>query len=97
MSRSKWPFIIVLLVLTLLAVGVVQAQVSANFGLGWHLVSGGGAPAATGSGDIRLNGSLGQPVIGASQVTGLDLHAGFWPGALGGVTIYLPLVQGPSS
>ena len=46
------------------------------------LVSG-GATAATG-GDLVLQGSVGQPVIGPTGGTGMSLGQGFWYGVAGG-------------
>ena len=59
------------------------------------MLSGGGAPAASGSGRVALNGSLGQSAIGVSALGsgGTVLRSGYWPGtAQAGWEILLPIV-----
>jgi hypothetical protein len=77
--------------LTLLLVGVAWAGSSA---VDWQVMSGGGAPSESGSGNVTLNGSLGQTAIGPSAAGGYDLSAGFWYGAArgGGQSVYLPVI-----
>lgn len=85
--------------LIILMVSVVSAGSSANYAVNWWVMSGGGAPAASGSGGVALNGSLGQTAIGdsASAGGGYALGAGYWSGqgpAPGSEEwwIYLPIV-----
>jgi hypothetical protein len=61
----------------------------------WQVLGGGGAPAASTSGQVALVGSLGQTAIGPSLVGDDALGAGFWYGVgVGGPEsrIYLPVV-----
>ena len=83
--------------------GVVWAGSSDSFAIDWRVMSGGGAPAVSGSGNVALNGSLGQTAIGPSASTGGEyaLGAGYWSGqgpasAPGEQYIYLPVVLGDS-
>jgi hypothetical protein len=77
----------------LLLATVAWAASPLDSDLPWDVLSGGGAPAESGSGHVALNGSLGQTAIGPSADTHGSLGAGFWYG-LGprGYSIYLPLV-----
>ena len=60
-----------------------------------QVFSGGGAPAT--AGQVALNASLGQPVIGAaSSAGGVTLNAGFWQAPAqpaSGYRLMLPLVN----
>lgn len=79
--------------LIFLLIGVVWAGSSAHYAIDWQLLSGGGAPAASGSGDVALNGSLGQTAIGTSGSEHYSLGAGYGYGtAPGEQRIYLPIV-----
>jgi hypothetical protein len=81
--------------LALLGAAVAWAGSSTHADLFWQVLGGGGAPAASGSGQVALNGSLGQTAIGVSFSTGGDtvLRAGYWPGtAEAGWEILLPIV-----
>lgn len=82
-----------LLTLFLLA-GVAWAGSSANYAINWQVMSGGGAPSESGSGNVTLIGSLGQTAIGPSVADGYDLSAGFWYSAArgGGQPVYLPMI-----
>jgi hypothetical protein len=85
-------------VLILLWVGVAGAGSAANVALDWQVLSMGGAPAN--GGNVSLNGTLGQAIIGASSGGNVNLSSGFWYGVTdisGGPTldngIYLPLIM----
>ena len=70
--------------------GVVWASSSDGTTLDWSVLSGGGAPAS--SGDVTLNGTLGQTAIGSASGPGATLGAGFWYGlGEGAYEIYLPV------
>lgn len=93
MTRARLIIpVLVVLLLSLLA-AVAWAGSSDGIAADWSVLSGGGAPAVSGSGRVALNGSLGQTAIGPSADTHADLGAGFWYG-LGErrYAIYLPLV-----
>ena len=83
---------LVALLLFLLA-GVAWARSSDHYAVDWQVLSGGGAPAASGSGHVALNGTLGQTAIGPGASTHADLGAGFWYGMGERMhAVYLPLV-----
>ena len=81
------------LLLMLLLVGAVWAASSDGPAVDWQVLSGGGAPAVSGSGAVTLNGTLGQTAIGFSSAGTRVLGAGFWYGVgEAGYQIYLPVV-----
>ncbi|MGD9315248.1 MAG: hypothetical protein PVG56_00315 [Anaerolineae bacterium] len=87
-----------LLLAGLALVGLAWAGSSDGATVQWSVLSGGGAPAASSSGAVSLNGTLGQTAIGPSSVSGSSfgpgtmVGAGFWYGLGEGVyEIYLPL------
>ena len=87
---------LVLLPLLLLAGLAVASMVWAGSSDGatveWSVLSGGGAPAASSSGAVTLNGTLGQATIGSSSGPGATVGAGFWYGLGEGIyEIYLPV------
>ena len=59
-----------------------EAQNRGDVAIPWSILSGGGAPASSGS--VVLNASLGQTAIGFYSSTHFDLWSGFWnkPGDL---------------
>ncbi len=69
--------LLIVLPLLFLASGVLAAS-SANYAVDWQTLSAGGAPAASSSGQVTLNGSLGQAAIGPSAGSHSSLWAGFW-------------------
>ena len=81
-----------LLLAGLALAGLAWAGSSDGATVDWSVLSGGGAPAASGSGRVTLNGTLGQTAIGFSSGSGSTLGPGFWYGLGKGVyEIYLPL------
>jgi hypothetical protein len=90
--RAGLAALSLLLLAGLAIVGIVRAGSSANYAVGWSVLSGSGAPAGSSSGTVALNGTLGQTAIGASTGTGATVGAGFWYGLGGGAyEIYLPV------
>lgn len=90
-TRKPYFVLVGLLVATVLGGGVL-AQVSDNYDLSWHVVSGGGGPMA--SGNYALNGTIGQAAIGLAESNNYELGAGYWYGVviqIGPLEIYLPL------
>ena len=78
---------------TLMLTGVVLAQVSTNFDLSWHLLSGGGGLRS--SANYQVSDSLGQWVGGSVSSVGYQIATGFWYGTVvaeEGQVIYLPLI-----
>ena len=58
----------------LLVVGGALAQGAAT--INWWAITGGGTP--SGGGNVTLNDTLGQPVIGPSSSGNVSLRAGYW-------------------
>lgn len=80
------------LVPLLLLTGVVFADTTQIPSVDWWVMSGGGAPAVSGSGNVALNGSLGQTAIGPSAGGDATLGAGYWYGVgERECRIYLPI------
>jgi len=76
-TRKRLVWLTVVLGCLLLS-GVVLAQVSTNFDLSWHLLSGGGG--SRGSDNYQIDDSLGQWAGGSTGSTNYDLDPGFWYG-----------------
>ncbi|HSR29388.1 MAG TPA: hypothetical protein VLY63_02410 [Anaerolineae bacterium] len=89
MQRIAWGLAALLV---LLLAGVAAAGSSGPHAVDWQVLTGGGAPAVSGSGLVALNGSLGQTAIGSSAIGDTSLGAGFWY-ATGehNYQIYLPI------
>ena len=92
MSRAaRWR----VAVLAALAVGLLlgsagaAAAVSSGYTLAWYTVDGGGG--TTGSGALRVSGTLGQPDAGALGNGGYTLQGGFWASAA--YRLDLPVMQ----
>jgi hypothetical protein len=93
--RSRTTLLLLILLLASLGAMVAWAGSSTHVDLFWQVLSGGGAPAASGSSRIALNGSIGQATIGVSSSTGGDtlLRSGYWPGtAEAGWEVLLPII-----
>lgn len=76
-KRKRWLYLIGLLA-GLMLTGVALAQVSTNFDLSWHLLSGGGGSRS--SADYQLDDSLGQWADGSSSSANYEIEPGFWYG-----------------
>jgi hypothetical protein len=97
-ARPARTAAVVVALSTFLLVGVAWAGSSANYAIDWQVLNGGGA-SASGSGDVTLNGSLGQTAIGTSSAGGYSLGAGYWYGVGGEgqpvapiTSVYLPII-----
>ena len=92
--RAGLAALSVLLLAGLALAGIVWAGSSDGTAVDWSVLSGGGAPAESGSGHLALHGTLSQTAISSSSGTGADLGAGFWYGlGEGAYRLYLPLVM----
>ena len=70
---------IILLSLTLLLLAGTAALVYAgSTSIDWDVIAGGGG--STSSGDVTIEDTIGQPVVGASQAGDVAIDSGFWPG-----------------
>lgn len=74
--RFIWILILALVGLAL-AAAVVQAQ-SGGPAINWAVIAAGGAPSS--GGNVSLNDTLGQPVIGLAGGGNVGLAAGYWVG-----------------
>lgn len=80
------------LLLLLLATGALAANTS-QYSVNWQVLSAGGAPAASDSGHITMNGTLGQTAIGSSSGSQATLWAGFWHSLKQAVLdLFMPLI-----
>jgi hypothetical protein len=87
-------FLVVFLLLgAVQAVRVAQASwASGPPGIVWWVLGAGGGPA--GGGQVTLNATLGQPVVGQSSSGSTTFKAGYWAaGPVSGTTVYLPLLR----
>jgi hypothetical protein len=91
-SVSSWSIALATgVLLLLLTAGLLWGAPSSN-NLDWWVIGGGGNRITVAGGNV-LEGTLGQPVTGASQSGDGSLCAGFWCGASPNYTVYLPAVQ----
>jgi hypothetical protein len=91
MSRKRpsgYALLLGLLILAL-ATGVLYATASSS-NLDWWFLGGSGGRFS--SGGHVLEGTLGQPVVGPATSGSNSLCAGFWCGAQGTYSLYLPLI-----
>jgi hypothetical protein len=88
-KRNIFLVFIALVCSTLIAAGIMLDGTPA---IVWWLTNAGGETSI--AGDVTMNTSLGQPVIGVSDANGISLAAGFWVGTeQTGLRIFLPQVS----
>jgi hypothetical protein len=78
MARKRLTVWAIGLAAALVLAGVALAQISTNFDLSWHLLSGGGG--SRGSTHYELDDTLGQWAEGPSSSAGYEISPGFWYG-----------------
>jgi hypothetical protein len=83
---------LLLLLMTMIA-GVVLAQGTSGAAIDWQVLSSGGAPAVSSSGNFTLNGTLGQTAIGPSSQDQTTLWAGFWYTVKRAWDLFLPFIR----
>ena len=90
--HARMVLLILVLLLTVLGATAAWAGSSGDMEVSWQVLSGGGAPVAAGSGQVALNGSLGQTAIGPAAGGDNALGSGFWYGVGPALTekLYLP-------
>ena len=76
------------MVISLLSAGAVTA--SGGPSLDWWVIGGGGVSGTAGG--SSLSGTCGQWMVGGGTAGSTQLGSGFWPGALGGESVFLPLL-----
>jgi len=88
---------VAVLILLFLALALVFATVTVlaqgnSPAINWWVVAGGGEPIQ--SGNVSINDTLGQPVIGPSSGGNVSLTAGYWYGPLSESShiYYLPII-----
>lgn len=96
----KFKIVLLLSIVLLVLTGVVlQAQVSDNYDLSWHVLATGGREGMA-SGSHTVHGTLGQLAIGPATSGVTSVGSGYWPGVRGSAgspvsvshRIYLPIV-----
>jgi hypothetical protein len=80
------------LAVLLLAAPRVSSQSGGAYDLTWNTIDGGGITFATG-GSYQLGGTIGAADAGTMGGGAYVLAGGFWSGAIGKQTIYLPSVR----
>ena len=85
---------ILILSLTLLLVVTGVALANSSFDLSRWVLGGGGSSSS--AGDVAMNATLGQPVVGVISGGNISLQQGYWHGNIL-YNIYAPLVQRYSS
>lgn len=88
MKQCKTVVLLVILIGGLLVTGVVLARGAISYAIGWRVIAGGGGPAQSGS--YRLNGTVGQGVVGLSTGLSYQLGAGYWYGIAGATPLPTP-------
>jgi hypothetical protein len=91
MALKRLFVLAVVLAVCLVLANAALAQVSPNFDLGWHVLSGGGG--IRNSPHYRLGDTLGQWAEGPSASANYKLSPGFWYGVPVSHKAYLPLVR----
>jgi hypothetical protein len=83
---------LLVLVAVLAAGGVALAQTSVHYNLEWHVIAGGGQPAA--SLHYAVNASAGQGAASPPQSAGSHyaVSGGYWYTGMAPLPVYLPLV-----
>jgi len=78
MQKLRILIPMVLILLLLLVASAVWASSSPAYSIDRYVLSAGGAPAASSSGQVSLNGTLGQTAAGVSSEGHTTLWTGFW-------------------
>lgn len=91
MSKKRLFLLAAGLLLFVIVGTAVLAQTSTNFNLEWHVIAGGGQPAA--STNYRVNGTSGQGMTGpaAQSSSQFQSTSGYWAVGMERY-IYLPVV-----
>ena len=92
MKAKRLVAMLALLVLVFLAAGSVLAMSSPNYRLDWYVTLSGGGGGPSSSVSYKANFTVGQVAAGALSSTNYKAGWGYWYGAGGQYTIFLPLV-----
>ena len=91
MNRRRTAIFGLIMLAIVLVGGTLGAASSPSYAIDWLVLSGGGAPAA--SGEVTLNISLGQVATGVSSSSSCTLELGYWYGYGASFWIYyLPII-----
>jgi len=87
---GAWQKALMLLLLTMGLLGLAGVVLAAEgVSIDWRVIAGGGDRAV--GGEVVLNGTIGQPIIGVSYGSGLSLRAGYWGGLPAMYKVFLPM------
>ena len=78
MYKARLLLAVILAIVLLLVINGALAAGATHYSTTWQVLSAGGAPAASTSGRVSMNGTLGQTAIGASSGNHTSLWVGFW-------------------
>jgi hypothetical protein len=98
MRHSLHTLVVILLAGLLLAVAFLAGRgalaQSSGPAVDWWVIAGGGASSNGSGGDVVLQDTLGQPMVGPSSGAEgqVALSAGYWTGTVAEYRVYLPLV-----
>ena len=93
-NKKAISYGLIILLLLFLA-GAVWASQSAGTTINWWVMSSGGSPVTSTSGDITINSSLGQTAVGrsTSSTDNISIDAGYWyPTAENDWQLHLPII-----
>lgn len=82
---------LVVLLMLIVALAAVEAAASDGFAVTRYAFNGGGGVSQVG--DLRLTGSVGQPIVGSGSNGEVSVDSGFWWGPAVSHAAYLPLVR----
>jgi hypothetical protein len=86
---------LVALILLFVGTTIATAQPSSDYNISWWTVDGGGGTSQSMDGQYTLNGTIGQPDVGAAAGIGYAVRGGFWgslSAAIQEFLIHLPLI-----
>ncbi len=90
-KRLAFLLITLLCALFILSVPLDNASAAVLQTVDWSVIAGGGGHAE--SGIYTLDGTIGQPVVGAASATTNEICSGFWSGISTFAKLYLPLIM----
>ena len=89
-SLRVWQKTLLFLLLTVVMLGLAGVVLAAEgVSIDWRVIAAGGDRAV--GGEVVLNGTIGQPIIGVSYGSGLSLRAGYWGGLPAMYKVFLPM------
>jgi len=81
-------------IIALILLGSGSVLAASNAQIDWWVIGAGGGTVQSPGGEIVLQGTIGQPFTGNSQVEGIAVCSGFWCQLEAIMEIFLPLVLG---